>query len=103
PSPCWVSFTEQISFAAGTPVTVPTSPADAFRIQAGPLLAAVTPRTRAILINSPSNPTGGVIGAVDLRHLVEEAARRGIVVISDETYERFVYDGPHASVADLAA
>jgi len=103
PSPCWVSFTEQIRFAGGTPVTIPTSPADAFRIHAGALLAAVTPRTRAILINSPSNPTGGVIGAEDLRHLVEEAARRGIVVISDETYERFVYDGPHASVADLAA
>lgn len=103
PSPCWVSFTEQIRFAGGTPVTVPTSAADGFRLHAEPLLAAVTPRTRAILLNSPSNPTGGVIGRDDLRHLVEEAARRGLLVISDETYERFVYDEPHASVAALAA
>ena len=104
PSPCWVSFPDQAKLAGAEPVLVPTSPADGFRIHAEPLLAAVTPRTRAILINSPCNPTGGVIGAGELRELVRGAAARGLLVLSDETYERFVYDGAsHASAAALAA
>lgn len=104
PSPCWVSLPEQVRFAGATPVFAPTSEEDGFRIHAESLLSRVTGRTRALLINSPCNPTGGVIGAADLRAVVEEAAARGILVISDETYERFVYDGaPHASVAALAA
>jgi aspartate aminotransferase len=103
PDPCWVSFAEQIGFAGARPVLVPTCSADGFRIHAGPCLEAVTERTRAILLNSPCNPTGGVIAAADLREIVRFAAERGIVVISDETYERFVYDRPHSSAAALAA
>jgi aspartate aminotransferase len=103
PSPCWVSFPEQIRFAGATPVTVPTAGDDGFRIHAGPLLDAVTGRTRAILINSPCNPTGGIVTAEDLRRIVAGAAERGLLVISDETYERFVYGGSHASVASLAS
>jgi aspartate aminotransferase len=103
PSPCWVTFPEQIRFAGATPVTVPTSVEDGFRIHAGPLLEAVTTRTRAILLNSPSNPTGGVISPEDLRRVVAFAAERGLTVISDETYERFLYDVPPASAAALAA
>lgn len=103
PSPCWVSFPEQIRFAGARPVTVPTSGEDGFQIHAGPLLAAITDHTRAILLNSPCNPTGGVVGAEDLREIVTAAAERGILVISDETYERFVYNGTHASAAALAS
>jgi aspartate aminotransferase len=103
PSPCWVSFPEQILFAGARPVTVPTSVEDGFRIHAGPLLEAVTSRTRAILLNSPCNPTGGVISPEDLRQVVTFAAERGLVVISDETYERFVYDAPPVSAAACAA
>jgi aspartate aminotransferase len=104
PEPCWVSFPEQIRFAGARPVLVPTSGEDGFRIHAGPILDAITDRTRAILLNSPSNPTGGMIGEEDLRAVVAAAAERGLLVISDETYERFVYDGkPHASAARLAA
>jgi len=104
PTPCWVSFPEQIRFAGAVPVGVPTSGEDGFRVHADALLAAVTERTRAILLNSPSNPTGGVIGEEDLREVVAFAARRGLLVVSDETYERFVYDGEqHASAAALAA
>jgi aspartate aminotransferase len=104
PSPCWVSFPEQIQFAGARPVTVPTCVEDGFRIHAGPILEAVTDRTRAILLNSPCNPTGGIVEAGDLREIVAFAAERGILVISDETYERFVYgDAPHASAAALAA
>jgi aspartate aminotransferase len=103
PSPCWVTFPEQIRFAGARPVLAPTCGEDGFRIHAGPLLDAVTDRTRAFLINSPCNPTGGVIAAADLREIVTFAAERGLLVISDETYERFVYDGTHASAAALAA
>ncbi|HXO19932.1 MAG TPA: pyridoxal phosphate-dependent aminotransferase [Thermoanaerobaculia bacterium] len=104
PSPCWVSFPEQIRFAGAEPVAVQTSGEDGFRIHAGPILDAVTDRTRAIVLNSPCNPTGGVVGEEDLREIVAGAARRGILVISDETYERFLYDGAsHASAAALAA
>lgn len=103
PSPCWVTFPEQICFAGATPVLVPTSVEDGFRIHAGPLLEKVTGRTRAILLNSPCNPTGGVISPEDLRQVVAFAAERGLTVISDETYERFLYDVPPASAAALAA
>jgi aspartate aminotransferase len=82
---------------------VPTAVADGFRIHAGPLLAAVTGRTRAILLNAPCNPTGGIISPEDLRQVVAFAAERGLVVISDETYERFAYDTPPVSAAALAA
>jgi len=104
PSPAWVSLPEQIRFAGARPVEVPTRVDDGFRIHAEPLLAAVTDRTRAFLVNSPCNPTGGIISAADLRRVVEFAAERGLLVISDETYNRFVYGGlEHASVAALAA
>ncbi|HEX7184649.1 MAG TPA: pyridoxal phosphate-dependent aminotransferase [Thermoanaerobaculia bacterium] len=104
PSPCWVSLPEQVRFAGARPVEVPTAVEDGFRIHAGTILDAVTERTRAILLNAPCNPTGGVVSAEDLRAIVEFAAGRGLLVISDETYARFVYDGlEHASAAALAA
>jgi aspartate aminotransferase len=103
PSPIWVSFEEQIRFAGGRPVLVPTCSSDGFRTHAGAVIDAVTDRTRAILLNSPCNPTGGVVSAGDLREIVRFAAGRGLPVISDETYQRFVYDEPHASAAALAA
>jgi aspartate aminotransferase len=103
PSPAWVSLPEQIRFAGARPVEIPTSGSDGFRIHADAILEAVTDRTRAILLNSPCNPTGGVVPAEDLRQIVEMAAERGLLVISDETYDRFVYDGVrHASAAELA-
>ncbi len=103
PSPAWVSFEEQIRFAGARPVRVCSHGADGFRMHAGPFIDAVTSRTRAILLNSPCNPTGGIIAAGDLREIVSFAARRGLLVIADETYQRFTYDEPHASAAALAA
>ncbi|HEX3526278.1 MAG TPA: pyridoxal phosphate-dependent aminotransferase [Thermoanaerobaculia bacterium] len=104
PSPSWVSLPEQIRFAGAVPVDVQTTGADGFRIHADAVLAAVTERTRAILLNTPCNPTGGVVSAEDLRHIVEFAASRDLLVISDETYVRFVYGGlPAVSAASLAA
>jgi aspartate aminotransferase len=104
PSPAWVSLPEQVRFAGARPVEAPTRVEDGFRIHADRLLAAATDRTRAFLINAPCNPTGGIISAADLRAVVEFAAERGLLVISDETYASFIYDGhAHASVAALAA
>ncbi len=104
PSPCWVSLPAQVELAGGTPVLVATSPEDGFALHAEALLAAVNERTRAILINSPSNPTGGLITPPELRALVAGAAARGLLVIADETYARLVYDGANiATVAALAA
>jgi aspartate aminotransferase len=104
PSPYWVSFPEQIRFCGARPVLVPGAAVDGFRIDADALLAAVTGATRIVLVNSPCNPSGGMIEAEQLRKLVTAAAERDILVVSDETYERFVYDGRrHASVAGLAA
>src|SRR5207253_5270425 len=103
PSPAWVSLPEQIRFAGAAPVEVPTTGADGFRIHADAGLAAVTGRTRAILLNAPCNPTGGVVSPEDLRRIVEFAASRELLVISDETYMRFVYGGlPSVSAASLA-
>jgi aspartate aminotransferase len=102
-TPYWVSLPEQVRICGAEPVAVPTSGDDGFAIHAAPILAALTPRTRAVLVNSPGNPTGGMVAPGELRRIVEECARRDIVVISDETYERFVYDGwPAGSAASLA-
>ena len=104
PSPYWVSFPEQVRFAGGEPVLVPLSPDDGFAIRAQPLIDAMDASTRMVLINSPSNPTGGIVTTGELRRLVEACAERDAVVLSDETYDRFLYDGrEHASAAALAA
>jgi len=104
PSPYWVTFPEQVRLAGAEPVMVPTRADDGFRIRAEAILAALTERTRAVIVNSPCNPTGGLLEAGDLEQIVAECARRGVLVIADETYERFVYDGrQHASAAALAA
>jgi aspartate aminotransferase len=103
-TPAWVSFVEQIQFAGARAVEVPTAGDDGFAIRAEPLVAALTERTRAVILNSPCNPTGGVIEPAERRRLVEACAERGIVVLSDETYERFAYDGfDPGSAAALAA
>ena len=102
-NPAWVSFVEQIRFAGGRAVAVETSAGDGFTLHGDSILEAFSNHTRAILINSPSNPTGGMISEADLRRVVEHAAERGAVVVADETYEHFVYDGArHASCAALA-
>ena len=104
PTPYWVTFPEQVRLLGSDPVAVETSVEDGFRIHAEPILAAITDRTRAVILNSPCNPTGGILEAGDLERIVEACAEREIVVIADETYERFIYDGrEHASAAALAA
>jgi len=104
PAPYWVTFPEQVRLAGAEPVMVETRADDGFRVHATTVLEAITDRTRAVIVNSPCNPTGGLLEAEDLERIVTECARRDVLVIADETYERFVYDGRrHASAAALAA
>lgn len=102
PTPAWVSFEEQVRLAGGTPVSVPTSVDDGFALHAEPLIEAITERTRVVLVNSPSNPTGGTIETAALRRLAEACAKRDVLLLCDETYEHFVWQGEHASGASIA-
>ena len=103
-SPCWVSLPQQVRLAGAHPVLVETTFERGFAIETEGLVSAFSDRTRAVIVNSPCNPTGGVASAESLAELARACAERGILLISDETYERFVFDGrEHASVAALAA
>jgi aspartate aminotransferase len=103
PSPFWVSYPEMVRLAGGVPVPVRTREADGFRIGGAELEAAVTPRTRALIVNSPANPTGAVLGRRELEAMAEVARRHDLLVITDEIYEKLVYDGArHLSFAAVA-
>jgi aspartate aminotransferase len=94
PTPCWVSFPDQVKLCGARPVFAPTDADDGFRIRADRILDAMTASTRAVVLNSPCNPTGAMIEGDDLGRIVEAASARGVLVVCDETYERFAYDGP---------
>lgn len=103
PTPAWVSFEAQVRFAGGRPVMVPTRIDDGFALHAETVIAAMGPRTKAVVINTPSNPTGGRASAPDLEAIAVACAERDAVLISDETYDRFVWDGVRfASAAGVA-
>jgi aspartate aminotransferase len=94
--PGWPTLVEQIKLADATPVIVRTQAEDGFRLHAETLLAAFTPATRGIIINSPGNPTGALISEEDLARVADEAARRGIWILLDLCYEKLIYDRtPH--------
>lgn len=94
--PGWPTLVEQIKLAEATPVIVRTHADDGFTVRAEPILSAITPRTRGILINSPGNPTGALISEADLTAIADEAARRGIWILIDLCYEKLIYDPtPH--------
>ena len=99
-APTWPTFLEQIKLAQGNPVTVPLN--SPFSITADPLLERITPKTRAILLNSPCNPTGEVADPAEIRKLARACVERGIYFIADETYEHFLYgDTEHLSPASM--
>ncbi len=99
PAPYWVSYPEQVRLAGGAPVIVPTREEDGFRLAAGDLEAALSPRTRALVLNSPSNPTGSLYRREHLAALAEVLRGTDVVVVSDDIYHRLVYgDGSFASI-----
>lgn len=89
--PCWRTLASQVALAGGHPVLVAMDPTLGFALRAQPLVDAMTEKTRAVVLNSPCNPTGAVMSADQLRLLVVECERRGIVLVSDETYGAFDY------------
>jgi aspartate aminotransferase/aminotransferase len=95
--PCFVSYPSLVRLAGGTCVFIDTYPD--FRIDLNRVRDAITPRTKLILFNSPSNPTGVTAGEREVRELAELAAERGIVLASDEIYREFCYDGSFVSPA----
>ncbi|MEZ5319304.1 MAG: pyridoxal phosphate-dependent aminotransferase [Vicinamibacterales bacterium] len=95
-APWWPTLAEQVKLAGATPVVVRTHPDDGFAIRAADLVAKVTPRTRAVIVNSPCNPTGALMSEAEARHLGEALAGRDVWVVIDLCYERLVYDDvPH--------
>lgn len=95
-TPGWPTLVEQIKLAEATPVIVRTSLEDGFAVRADAMLAAVTPRTRGIIVNSPGNPTGALLSEAEATVLAKEAARLGLWVVVDLCYERLIYDAaPH--------
>ncbi len=104
PAPYWVSYPEQARLAGATPVILDCSEDSGFVLDPEALKAAVTPKTKALILNSPSNPTGGVYDRATLQKIAEIAVANNIVVISDEVYEKLLYDGEeHVSIASLGA
>ena len=101
-SPYWVSFPEMVRLTGATPLFVPTALEDGWHATAEALsrLAKVSDRVRGVILNSPNNPTGAVVSSEELARIVDWCDARGVWLIYDETYDRFVYDGrPHASAA----
>ncbi len=102
PAPYWVSYPEMVKLADGVPVIVQTLPENNFMPTRAELLAKLTPKTKAIVLNSPSNPTGGVATRQQIKDIVSVSVQHGVKLISDEIYERLLFDGrTHASPASL--
>jgi len=102
PAPYWVSYIEQVKLAGGTPVIIRGEEERSFKVTPEQLRGAITGRTRAFLINSPSNPTGMVYSREELEALGRVCLEHGLVIISDEIYEHLIYgDQAHVSIARL--
>ncbi len=102
PSPYWVSYPDQVTLAGANPVYLPTREEDGFRLRAKTLAAAITPNTKALILNYPCNPTGATYSREDLEAIAEVCVKEDIWVISDEIYERLTYDGARFhSIASL--
>lgn len=101
PAPFWVSYPEQIRLAGGVPVIVSCDERTGFKMTPGQLENAITPKTKAVLLNSPSNPTGAVYSEAELRALGDVLLRHDVYLVTDEIYERLVYGVPHKSLPAL--
>lgn len=101
PEPCFVSYAPEVVFAGGTPVMVETRVEEDFQVTGAVVEAALTPRTKAILIGYPNNPTGAVMSRARLGEIAAVAAKHDLLVISDEIYDRLVYGIEHVNFATL--
>jgi aspartate aminotransferase len=103
PTPYWVSYPEMVKIAGGKPVLVETQESNGWKMTAEQFEAAMTPATKMVILNSPSNPTGAVYTEQELRDIGEVALSEDIVILSDEIYEKLTYgDNKHVSIASLS-
>ena len=103
PAPYWVSYPDMVRLVGAEPVIVPTSERNAWKMRAEDFENAMTPRTKMLIMNSPGNPTGSVYTREELEAIVNVAAEEDIYVLSDEIYEKLVYDdAKHVSIASLS-
>lgn len=94
PAPCWVSYPEMVKLCGGTPVIIPCDMASGFKLTPAQLEAAITPQTRWLMLNSPSNPTGAAYSFADLKALSEVLLRHPqVMILTDDIYEHLVYEG----------
>jgi aspartate aminotransferase len=102
PSPYWVSYPEMVNLCEGKACFLQTKAGNDFKLTAQDLKNSLTPKTKLLILNSPSNPCGSVYSAEELRRIAEICVLKNIFVISDEIYENFIYDGlKHVSIAAL--
>jgi aspartate aminotransferase len=103
PAPYWLSYPEMVKLASATPVILPTTDKTEFKVTPDQLRAAITPRTRLFILNSPSNPTGSLYNRDEIKALGDICVEKGVMIMSDEIYEKLVYDGAeHTSVAGFS-
>jgi len=102
PTPSWTSYYEMVTLARATVVEVRGDPSRGWKVDVEMLARHATPRTRGLMLNSPSNPTGSVYSPAELKAILDLAAARGWWVISDEIYVRIAYDGPAVGALDVA-
>ena len=99
PAPYWLSYPEMVKLAGGTPVIVPTDASKDYKITPDQLRSSITPQTKLFVFNSPSNPTGMVYTPAEVKALAEVVVEKNILVVSDEIYEKILYDGAeHLSI-----
>jgi aspartate aminotransferase len=97
-APYWVSYADMVRLADGVPVIVQTRHEDGFEPSRDAIKKAFGPRTRAVIVNSPSNPTGAVFGRATLRNIIDEVKGKDILVVTDDIYDRLVYKGRFENV-----
>ncbi|HEY9901101.1 MAG TPA: pyridoxal phosphate-dependent aminotransferase [Candidatus Sericytochromatia bacterium] len=102
PAPYWLSYPEMVKLAGGTPVIVPTDASTGYKITPDQLRSSITPHTKLFVLNSPSNPTGMVYTPAELKAIAEIVVERDILVVSDEIYEKIIYDeAEHLSIGAI--
>ncbi len=102
PAPYWVSYPEQVKFAGGIPVAVECSEADEFKLTPSALKAKITSKTKGLILNSPSNPTGAVVGRKAMEGIAELVLKHKLWVVSDEIYSKLIYGEEHVCFPALS-
>ncbi len=101
PTPYWVTFKDVVNFAGGSCVFVPTDEAKGFELTAAMIEAALTPRTKLVIINSPCNPSGAIVERDEFEKIFQLTSERGIYLLTDECYGKFLYDSEPFSIASM--